>query len=380
MAIPHSHRPPSARLVWLDSLRGVAVLGVVLVHTGQLARRTPKPLRILTESGQFGVQLFFIVSAITIGLTYESHIRRFGNSLFSNAGWFTKRFFRIAPLYYLAAIFYVGVAWLNHAGRWIPDGRGQLEELLANLLFIHTWVPSANNSVVPGGWSIGAEMFFYLTVPLLFIFRRDRTRVLVLLLLTPVCLLSLAHAGELINNSYLYYWFPSQFPVFAVGLCLYFLGVKRNATSRLHPGLLIAFATLFVSGATLSRFTGWAVLATPLLIGASFACLVLGGNPATARLFQSKVLAYIGRISFSVYLVHFAVIDALYPLVKKCGLPSVVAQMVLYPSIAGVTILIAGFTKKYVEDPGVKLGQALADRLGSACLRKTNEARVLVMQ
>jgi peptidoglycan/LPS O-acetylase OafA/YrhL len=47
------------RLQWLDSLRGVAILGVVLVHCGQ------RPLSSVwlsnfAAAGQYGVQLFFI--------------------------------------------------------------------------------------------------------------------------------------------------------------------------------------------------------------------------------------------------------------------------------------------------------------------------------
>ena len=57
------------RLDWLDALRGLAVLAVVLVHTGQSLHLEPGVLQKISAAGQYGVQLFFIVSALTISIT-----------------------------------------------------------------------------------------------------------------------------------------------------------------------------------------------------------------------------------------------------------------------------------------------------------------------
>jgi len=78
--------PELNRLDWLDALRGWAVLGVAAV--------------------QYAVQLFFFISALTISITYEAHIAKFGKTFRAQFSWFLKRFFRIAPLYYIAACFY----------------------------------------------------------------------------------------------------------------------------------------------------------------------------------------------------------------------------------------------------------------------------------
>ena len=49
---------------------------------------------------------------------------------------------------------------------YAPDGIGFFE-IAANALFLHAWFPTALNSLVTGGWSIGDEMMFYLLVPFL---------------------------------------------------------------------------------------------------------------------------------------------------------------------------------------------------------------------
>jgi peptidoglycan/LPS O-acetylase OafA/YrhL len=153
------------RLLWLDSLRGIAVLGVVLVHCGLLAQSSGF-LGNVTAAGQYGVQLFFIVSAITISMTYRQHVKKHGTSPTSAFAWLIRRVYRIWPLYAIAAFLYSIEGFilnLYFGGTFAP--KIDWFDIFANLIFIHTWIPSANNSVVPGGWSISVEVMFYCIFP-----------------------------------------------------------------------------------------------------------------------------------------------------------------------------------------------------------------------
>lgn len=91
-----------ANLNYIDSLRGIAILMVVLVHTTLNVRVTNQSLNAIGLYGQMGVQLFFIASALTLCLSLERTIY--------TENWlgffYLKRFFRIAPLYYLGIIVY----------------------------------------------------------------------------------------------------------------------------------------------------------------------------------------------------------------------------------------------------------------------------------
>ena len=53
--------PELNRLDWLDALRGWAVLGVVMVHSGQAARSAGIAQQI-SAAGKYGVQLFFLLA------------------------------------------------------------------------------------------------------------------------------------------------------------------------------------------------------------------------------------------------------------------------------------------------------------------------------
>jgi peptidoglycan/LPS O-acetylase OafA/YrhL len=87
----------------LDSLRGIAILGVVLVHS---SRRHDIPLPIgahvgqVAFSGQRGVALFFVVSAFTLFLSNDN--RKDEHSPVLN--FFIRRVFRLAPMFYLATL------------------------------------------------------------------------------------------------------------------------------------------------------------------------------------------------------------------------------------------------------------------------------------
>jgi peptidoglycan/LPS O-acetylase OafA/YrhL len=54
------------KLDHVDSLRGIAILMVMLVHTAQSVPELPRWVLTITKYNQLGVQLFFVVSAITL--------------------------------------------------------------------------------------------------------------------------------------------------------------------------------------------------------------------------------------------------------------------------------------------------------------------------
>jgi peptidoglycan/LPS O-acetylase OafA/YrhL len=148
---------------FVDSLRGIAVLGVLLVHTGQRVARLPGSVAAVTEFGAYGVHLFFVASAFTL---FSSLNQRSRSESRPTLNYFLRRLFRVAPLFWLAVLFYV---WWYGTGPqyWAPHGISW-PDVLATASFAHGWSPTWINSVVPGGWSIAVEMNFYLLVPFLF--------------------------------------------------------------------------------------------------------------------------------------------------------------------------------------------------------------------
>ncbi|MFF4379579.1 acyltransferase family protein [Kitasatospora sp. NPDC001547] len=150
----------TARLGWLDALRGVAALAVAMHHFGLLdkirhAAWVPRQL----DLGLFGVMLFFLVS----GYIVPASLERRGDV---RAFW-TGRFFRLYPAVAVA----VGASLLV-----LPRG----DQVVQDFAFDHPALSFAANGLllqdllgVPSAlgvmWSLTYEMVFYYFVSALFV-------------------------------------------------------------------------------------------------------------------------------------------------------------------------------------------------------------------
>jgi peptidoglycan/LPS O-acetylase OafA/YrhL len=367
--------PGTNRLDWLDALRGWAVFGVLMVHSGSVAHSTGVE-RAVSAAGQYGVQLFFVVSALTISMTYESHIRSFGRSAKSQFAWLIKRFFRIAPLYYLAILAYpverYAMYVLSHH-RYGVTTNGW--DMLAQILFLHTWIPSADLSVVPGGWSIGVEMFFYALVPFIWLLTPVRRRIMALasgavaFLMATVLVSKLATGSYyVVDDTYFYYWFPTQAPVIILGLIFYFLyGAKlRNSRSpRVATACFVGFLLCLLVGIYLGTGNEVAPMLAPTILASSFILLILSLQGWVKRAVVSVFAVFLGKISFSVYIFHFVVLDLIlwfFHAVHYNRSGPLTVFPVFIVTLA-VTSGIALISKRILEDPAIAYGHKLSRSL-----------------
>ncbi|MEY9937358.1 acyltransferase family protein [Streptacidiphilus sp. MAP5-3] len=154
----------SARLGWLDALRGLAALAVVYRHTGptwvpQLYAFTDR----YVDAGTFGVTLFFLVSGYIVPASLERRgdLRTF----------WIGRFFRIYPLF-IAVV--VGGLLLPEslqavAGSWRTN---PWQTLGGNSVLLTELLGTANGLKV--SWTLSYEMVFYFLVSALFTLRLHR--------------------------------------------------------------------------------------------------------------------------------------------------------------------------------------------------------------
>jgi peptidoglycan/LPS O-acetylase OafA/YrhL len=219
----------------LDFLRGVAILGVISVHAALTFPTPGNQLNFVLSYGMYGVQLFYLISAITMCLMWEqragerSPVKKF----------YIRRFLRIAPLFWLAIPIYLSVNGFGPS-YWAPNGIGMMQIVLT-ALFLHGLWPDAINSVVPGGWSIAVEMTFYLIFPFLILKFKSKASLYLYMAFFIWALNTLylkdwityffsdaqLNLNPTIIKDYLNLYFINQAPVFLLGCWLFFHIIKK---------------------------------------------------------------------------------------------------------------------------------------------------------
>jgi len=356
------------KIYYIDALRGLAILAVIMVHAA-VNNDIPLPLILLniTTNGDTGVQLFFLASAFTLFLSYN---RRLESERFPIRNFFLRRFFRIAPMYYIGIIYYLFQNGLG-PNYWLGDHTHiSLLNILSNFTFSHGFNPYWINSLVPGGWSIAVEMTFYAILPILFLKIKNINHALNFLIFSVVSsfLLNLIlHHYPLIScerlwGQYLFFYFPNQLPIFALGILMYYILYKNNNDTSMISGktLLILSLCLFIQ-LVMNRED---IFQRHLQFGICFLFLGIGLSRYNLVFFVNPVINYIGKISFSMYLVHFAVIYWL----TKFNLINYFQHATLnyitnFSIITTVTVLISSVFYKLVEVPFQNIGKNIIERL-----------------
>ena len=358
------------RLDFIDSLRGFAILGVILVHTSQIIPDLPGVFYMMVGEGARGVQLFYIASAFALFYSLKCNHRIENNAI---TNYFIRRFFRIAPLYYLALLFYL----------WRGDQEYSIMNILVNAAFLNGWSPYWINSIIPGGWSVPIEMTFYLLVPLLFK-KLNNIKQAGYFLLLSLCLYQVLRQllwfQPLVDNvqvwkDFLYFYLPSQLPVFGMGIVLFFLVTdrfaqsgdeknKRNIAAKMMivAGIIVSTGAIVYLSTTINNY-----FPRHLWSSVGFLAFAFGLGLYPSRFFVNRYTVFLGKISFSAYLSHNAVMRIVqenlqapvHRFLSNYFVSRVVEMIVVYGIVLVLTVAVSSITYHFVEKNGISLGQKI---------------------
>lgn len=364
---------------YIECVRGYAVLLVIVCHaTYSLAPNLPYPVHRVAVLGWHGVQLFFLASAVTLMMSW--HYEKARDGAVDVGAFFLRRFFRIAPAYYLASVLYF---WLEP-----PPGGFDPIQVAATYVFLNAWHPvlmgvtPGSWSVVPGGWSIGVEVTFYAAFPILACTITSLSRAAYLFLATLFAgalanslLLSTLEAafGSVSTDNFLYFWFPNQMSVFALGLCLFFLLQRdrgRRSILAAYPNLIAALSAAIIASTAFAALPQWLDPRVPLpprfiVVSLAMTVFILALGRARPGLFVNRPAALMGRISFSAYLLHFAVLRTiaeqpfLRNFLKASGWSAIVTFAVALVCVVPVVFAASWCTYHVIEMPMIGAGKAL---------------------
>jgi len=160
---PSGSLPLSLRLGYIDGLRAIAALGVLVYHAGMAPRPgRPPDDSLLGRSflfGAHGVDLFFVISGFCLAYPYLGRLRKTGALAFDAAEFGARRLVRILPPYYLAiAIFAIVFSALGlHSPGLTPLA------LVQQVFFLDKDLSYLSNVF----WTLAVELRWYVAFPFL---------------------------------------------------------------------------------------------------------------------------------------------------------------------------------------------------------------------
>lgn len=340
----------------LESLRGVAALTVVIFHVlrwrgldhydiGSLSRSDVLTLLLTTIfNGTGAVSLFFVLSGFV--LTYRVSAT-FTVTPSSYGSFAIKRAFRLLPTAWLS-LFAAALIW-HH--RLSPIG---YRELLDGMAFDINAIVRLNGPL----WSVYVEIWVCLFLPFLFVLNCRISATARLAVVASLMWLSVTNGTP--------YWLSFAY-CFQLGAMIPDI---IPAIVRMKPGVAGALAICSLLGILLSTNIsrlGWLGVKEHTAIEALsamvlIAYLISNRRRAITKYLLLPVTLFLGRISYSLYVFHYLIINLL---AAKLISSTVTFGTEMLGLIAGVPICIAvgWISYRLVEHPCQRIGRKLAARI-----------------
>lgn len=362
----------------LDSFRGICALSVVVFHMRLVNSATEYEF---FRNSRLFVEFFFVLSGFVLSHSYFKK----KNSSFT--AFFINRTFRILPLHWAMLILYVFlelgkfIAYkLGFKFNVLPfTGTNSLQELLPNILLLQSWFPDFSYlSFNYPSWSISVEYYLYFGFFLLLMIQSILLRSAVAMI---ICFLMfvlpnfniITFTGEVMRGA----------GCFIAGVLTYTLYILTYDFLNLRNNLLFGimeficlFATIYTVSSEIpyKHLVSTVVFSLTILIF-SFECGIL------SCIFKKKTFLLLGKLSYSIYLVHAAVLFivisicmVLQKLTNKSftididgerylNLGSSLLNNFLIVIVLLLVVAIANVTYKFIEFPGQKLGKELLRRI-----------------
>jgi len=324
---------------------------------------TYTPLHLWWDGGA-AVSLFFVLSGLVLSLRYFRHGASADLSIFNLAKYFIGRVCRIwlpylvalsisALLYqhYQTVLFNPPVVTIPEQNDWLPYLWGQgagwktffQDSFLLGMRMEMVYLPQA--------WTLSIELVLSLLVPMgIFLAARSTLRLIFFTIFAIVFLCFspfLFHfmLGVLIAKyqerlgSLLRTKTVSRRCIFVLGFILYTIGESLEDK---------------VSSTLIGWLTG---------LGAGLLILVVFGSLRMQQVLSLSWLRYIGKVSYSIYLIHFAVLITATPLCLSLLNASpdwfVFAWWMGFAANLAISIFVASFSYRFIEVPSMALGKYL---------------------
>lgn len=371
-----TRRRVAVQLPYLDSIRGLAALYIALGHIWQLIALQPSSTTLpkvfsLLNFGHVAVAIFIVLSGycLMLPIAAQGHVEQ-------DAGWlkafFRRRAFRIYPAYFAALLLSIiliaatGTS-LDSEHHWTKGlNHFSGESIGSHLIMVHN-LTRWHGTINPPMWSLALEWQIYLIfgavlVPL---WKRVHPYVMLAALLTLT-----AWTAMVPSLRGMYLWFIGLFFMGTIAACY---GSRTAAgveglglPSKLWKvaGLRSATPALLVFALTCMKPN--LILMSDIALGIGISgCLVWlqrtwNRTPdyIVIKALKAKPLTALGAMSYSIFLLHFPILEATNAwLVGK--FPPLVVMAIQVCAVMPVILGLSWLSYKYIELPFIRMGKRI---------------------
>ena len=290
---------------FITGLRGLAATLVIVTHTNAF-EAFGEWGKVISHSGQLGVQAFFVIAGFTIAQT------RFSATGFRD--YIMRRLLRLLPLYYAvlllcAAVIISGYRWNTYYGE-IVGYAPMLIDILIHFSFLSWLDIRTGNSIIGVEWTLPVEIFWYIfLLPILKYLTGNFLNMLLAIIL-------LVFVGDIFDSVYTFYdlhpwqwsWSPWQYGwYFGLGA----ISWKLRQSCRAHQNYLQITGIMCCLAALCGAKQDEILIA----LGISIFIVSTGKKQPDLlnQLLTSRIFIFVGSLSYGLYLVHLPVAYALKP-------------------------------------------------------------------
>jgi peptidoglycan/LPS O-acetylase OafA/YrhL len=345
------------KLETIQAMRGIAAMLVVFWHASRYfgPYGTGWAGALFFPGANLGVDLFFLISGFIMVVTTRGSD---GSSAYA-AEFMIKRFARVWPPYAIAAILLVAL---------IPErfslyvGPGGAARFLQGVLFIpapiaNTEAPAFGFPPLPVGWTLNYEMYFYVIFAVSLLFGRGRwlafsawigiTLFAIPYFLSPTGI-SIVPSVDYGFDTYLALVTNPIILLFAGGVLI---GLAYNSRLQINNVFTLNLAVFLAISLTVFQYSTafrvehgvskWGLSLIPLLLTVTLAT-------KTINIHVPRIVAYLGDISFSLYIFHPLTQEGFDHVALRagCAVPSGFSAFFFTTVLA---IMAAALSHRYLE-------------------------------
>jgi peptidoglycan/LPS O-acetylase OafA/YrhL len=291
-------------LLCLDSLRGLAAVIVMLYHFSATSSSLLTDNFIIMNGRRF-VDFFFVLSGFIISVKYFDKII----DIKSLIKFQIRRFYRLYPLHFITLFFFILVElskfyFEKKTGIIANNPSFSNNNFFAfvNNLFLTQSFFVPHTTFNDPSWSISLEFYIYLLFALLLIFFKKKIRILLFVILIIIfgSLIFNSGADETMDLANGLFAFIRASYCFLIGAVAYFFYKNCRSYFPFFTSYLIYIILIFY----IYYLNFLSKVFLPLIFAALIVSLCINKKNILNYFFTSKLLIFLGKISYGIYMIH----------------------------------------------------------------------------